>query len=105
MSEAEAARGMADWMLQKPTDRWNQATGGSYLEERVKAKVRELTSQIAAEVVAEHPHLAGYIRAEISRLVARMLEQSHNADLEQMLAAAVAKAFREEIAKRDDEGN
>ncbi len=102
--EAEIARQLANWMLQKPDQRgWGGQPPDSYLAERVKAKVRDLTDEIAAEVVAAHPHLEGFLRQEISTLVANMLADERNGVIQQALVTAVAKAFREETSKRDSD--
>ena len=52
--------------------------------------------------MAAHPHLAGYLRAQISNLVAYMLQQEQNGVIEDALVKAVATAFRQQVAERDD---
>lgn len=102
LTEAEASRRLADWMVQKPTDTFGRDTGEAYLTRRVEAKVRELADQIASEVVEQHPHLAGYLRQRVSELVAAMLDKESNGVIQDALVTAVARAFREQISKRTD---
>jgi hypothetical protein len=95
-NETEATRALTAFLTQP--DRYR---GKSPVVERVEAGIARLTTEIAAEVIAENPELRAVIRSRVADVVTRALND--DAYLNSTVIKAVSEALTRHALGTEDE--